>query len=90
MGFKDQKLIVNYFTTPDSESTQIDPAKRASTLISKRKRDMKAESKMAEATEKALRDGPKSITDYLAQNERAIEGRATVLRCRKKNFLKVL
>lgn len=41
-------------------------------------------------TSKALKDKDLSVTDYLAMNEKAIHGRATVLQCRKKNFLKVL
>lgn len=30
------------------------------------------------------------LKDYITMNEKAIHGRATVLQCRKKNFLKVL
>ena len=57
-----------------------------------RKRDEKAREKFSEQSAKALKDEHKemSVTDYLARNEKAIHGRATVLQCRKKNFLKVL
>lgn len=57
-----------------------------------RKRDAKAEQKHSEQSSKALKDGGRELTvnDYLAMNEKPITSRAAVIRCRKKNFLKVL
>ena len=57
-----------------------------------RKREAKAEQKHAEMATKALKDGARELTvaDYLAMNEKPTTGRAAVVRCRKKNFLKVL
>ena len=56
-----------------------------------RKRETKAEQKLGEQASKALKDGKDmSVRDYLAANEKAISGRASAIRCRKKNFLKVL
>ena len=55
-----------------------------------RKRDAKAADKLTEAQSKVIAEKELSVTDYLALNEKAINGRATVLQCRKKNFLKIL
>ena len=55
-----------------------------------RKRDAKAEEKLGEKQLKAVKDKELSVADYLAMSEKAIHRRDTVLRCRKKNFLKVL
>jgi len=56
-----------------------------------RKREVKAEQKNTEIASKALKDSKElTVADYLAMNEKPINGRAAVVRCRKKNFLKVL
>ena len=57
-----------------------------------RKRDSKAERKLSEREEKVIGEveDELKVSDHITMNEKAIHGRATVLQCRKKNFLKVL
>ena len=57
-----------------------------------RKRDSKRERKNSEREDHILGEDEKDLqlADYITMNEKAIHGRATVLQCRKKNFLKVL
>ena len=53
---------------------------------------MKRERKMSGRIEELLGEEAKDLElkDCITMNEKAIHGRATVLQCRKKNFLKVL
>ena len=101
VDYRDKKDVTEYFTGQGTESVQIDTAMVAQTLIKKsdirqggagvqRKRDIKAEEKLTEQQSKALKDNELSVTEYLALEEKPIHGRASVLQCRKKNFLKVL